>query len=408
MSLLLHGGVDADGMRIDVRTDPATGRITAVGVLEPHVDDAVADCAGMVVLPAPAEPHAHLDKALSAGVAPNPKGDLLGAIDAWHAHRVHLDEEEILGRARAAVHELVAHGATAVRSHADVGPGIELTAVRALVRLRQEVEGLVELQVVALAGIPLSEEPVQRLLRAAMEAGADVVGGCPHLDPDPEAAAAFAVGLARELGTPLDLHTDEQLDPSVRGLAHLAALTTGFPHGATASHCVSLGVQEPAEQDAVAEQVAAAGLAVVACPQTNLYLQARGARTAPARGLTAVRALMDAGATIAAGADNARDPFNAMGRCDPLETAALLVMAAHLTPHEAYERVSGAARAALGLEAVALREGAPAELLAVRGASLPDAMARASEHRHVVHRGRLVASTTVQSQLHPIRKAVLT
>ena len=41
---------------------------------------------------------------------------------------------------------------------------------------------------------------------------------------------------------------------------------------------------------------------------------------------------------VAAGADNIRDPFNPLGRTDPLETASLLAAAAHLTPAQALAR----------------------------------------------------------------------
>ena len=102
----------------------------------------------------------------------------------------------------------------------------------------------------------------------------------------------------------------------------------------TASHCVSLGMQPPARQHEVAEAVAAAGIAVVALPATNLYLQGRDHPQAMPRGLTAVRALRDAGVVVAAGADNLQDPFNPLGRACPFETAALMVLTAHLTPAE--------------------------------------------------------------------------
>ncbi len=58
------------------------------------------------------------------------------------------------------------------------------------------------------------------------------------------------------------------------------------------------------------------------------------------RGLTAVAALRDAGVPVAAGADNIRDPFNPLGRTDPLETASLLAAAAHLTPAQALAAVT--------------------------------------------------------------------
>ena len=67
---------------------------------------------------------------------------------------------------------------------------------------------------------------------------------------------------------------------------------TGFPHRVTASHCVSLAVQNVRTQQKVAEQVAEAGIAVVALPQTNLFLQGRDRPVATPRGLTAVRQAM--------------------------------------------------------------------------------------------------------------------
>ena len=164
-----------------------------------------------------------------------------------------------------------------------MGDGIGLTGVHALIALREELRraGLAELQLVAFASIPLSGPDgasTRRWLEAAMDAGCDVVGGCPHLDPDPPAATGAAFEVATRRARPIDLHTDEQLDPEALWLCDLVALVaaSGFAHGAVASHCVSLGVQDAARQAEVAQTVADAGVAVVTLPQTNLYLQARG------------------------------------------------------------------------------------------------------------------------------------
>src|SRR4030095_12834339 len=130
----------------------------------------------------------------------------------------------------------------------------------------------------------------------------------------------------------------------VRHLARVVADGALDGLRATASHCVSLGVQDETPQAVVPAELAAADVAVVTLPQTNLFLQARGTTTAPPRGLTALRPLLDAGVTVAGGADNMQDPFNIVGRGDPLETAALLVMAGHLTPAEAYHAVAAGTR----------------------------------------------------------------
>ncbi len=409
-TLLLRGGIGASGAPLEVRTDPRTGLIVKVGEsLPPIPGERVIDCTGMVLLEAPVEPHAHLDKALSAEAAPNPTGDLAGAVKAWRAYRPSLTKDDLKARARAAALELVAHGTTAIRSHVDVGDGIELRGLEALIEVRDELraEGLAALQLVALISPPTTGdagEAMRTMVREAMALGADVVGGAPHIDPDPATATRELVALAAELGAPVDLHVDETLSPGALWLRDFAAAVSEAGARipcATAGHCVSLGVQTPEVQSDVAGEVALNGINIVTLPQTNLYLQSRGIQQNPPRGLTAVQALREAGAVVAAGADNVRDPFNAVGRSDALETAALLVMAAHLSPAEAWEAVSAQGRRAMGLPAAPIEPGAPAEILAVRGQSLADAIARGSEDRVVVHRGALVSRTTVATRFEP-------
>ncbi|MCU1488044.1 MAG: hypothetical protein JWN67_4790 [Actinomycetia bacterium] len=397
--MILVGGRLADGTPADVRL--WGDRITEVGPDLDLRDDDIVDCAGMVVLDAPVEPHAHLDKAGTYAAAPNPTGELLGAVAAWRDVLAPRPATDVLAGARAALHDLVLHGATAVRTHVNVGPSSGLAPLDALLALREEVRDLVDVQVVVLPSSPLTGAAgaeSRLLLERGLAAGADVCGGAPYTDPDPVACTDLLVSMAREYEVPLDLHTDEVLEPHILHVRHLARIDP--PAGTTASHCVSLGVQPPAAQAAVAAELAAAGIAVVALPQTNLYLQARDRPTSPPRGLTAVRALLDAGVTVAAGGDNVRDPFNAVGRADPLETAALLVMVAHLTPAEAWHAVGTAGRRTLGLNPVEVAPGFPAELLCVEGANLADAIGRASERRTVVHRGRVVATTKVDRCLH--------
>jgi cytosine deaminase len=291
---------------------------------------------------------------------------------------------------------LAANGVTAIRTHVDVAADIGTLGIEALVKAREVVGHLADIQIVALVSPPISGPdggPNRDALAAAMAAGADLVGGVPHLEPDPRAAMAHVLELAVATERDVDLHMDETLDAGVLHLAELATMVDGFPHRVTASHCCSLGMQPAEVQAEVSAAVAAAGIAVVTLPQTNLFLQARGWATAPPRGLTAVRTLLDAGVTVAAGADNLQDPFNLVGRADPLETSALLVMAAHLTPAESFRAVAGASRAALGLAPVSIAPGSPAELMAVpRAATVREAMATAAEGRLVIHRGQRVAA----------------
>jgi cytosine deaminase len=389
---VLRGGVLGDGTSADVAV--VGGSIAAVGDVAARPGDEDVDVAGHVLLTAAVEPHAHLDKAFLAELLPNESGDLLGAIEAMILGRPHLDVAETVGRAERAARLLAANGFTAVRTHADTTMDHGLRSIEALAEVRRRVADVIDVEVVALCGWPVTGpggELQRALLRDALAIGADVVGGCPHLDDaGTRAATEVYLEIAAEHGRSVDLHTDETLDPSLDGLGDLAAAVTasGFALPVTASHCVSLGMKPEAEQRAIAEAVAAAGIAVVALPSTNLFLQGRGHQQAMPRGLTAVRALREAGVVVAAGADNLQDPFNPLGRGCPFETAGLMVWTAHLSPADAWAAVTEMASRATGRTPLAIAVGAPADLIAVPAASLREAIASGAPGRLVWHDGR--------------------
>lgn len=404
-----------DGAMVDLTV--VGGRIAAVTPAQPQPRPAPADTAredrldlqGWLLLPAMAEPHAHLDKALTAEMVPNPTGDLLGAIDAWVAAAAagRFTHEGTVARATAALELLAVHGVTAVRSHVNVTADVGARSVVAVREAAAAFEGLIDVQLVALCGTPLvgpEGAGTRAALAEALAVGVDLVGGCPHLDEHGDGPGVIKVCLdaAREAGLPVDLHVDETLDPGMLSLRDLAraVIDRGFEHRVTASHCVSLGMQPPDVQAAVAAEVAAAGISVVPLPQTNLFLQGRGHPAATPRGLTAIAALRRAGVVVAAGGDNVQDPFNLVGRSDPLETAALLVMAAHQLPDDAYDLVSNQVRRALGLEPVTIAVGDPADLVAIDAPSIRAAIADAPRSRRVFRRGRLIASCDQQLRLH--------
>jgi cytosine deaminase len=384
------------GRRVNVRV--LDGRVAAVGGdvgIEPGDD--VVDLAGYVLLPGLVEPHVHLDKAFTSGRTAPGSGDLPGAIAAWLGLREQLSTDDFAGRARRAALTYLANGATAIRAHTDVGAAIGITALDAVRTVRAELAGTVDIEIVAMANVPLTGLEGRdnvAALRDAIDAGADVVGGAPWLDPDPVAACQLLIDLAESAGRPVDLHVDETTDPAADTLSVLIDLVgRGFPHRVTASHAVSLASRPLASQQRIADGLAEAGVAVVTLPQTNLWLQGRDARPAARRGLTAVAELRAVGVTVAAGADNIRDPFNPLGRADPLETASLLAAAAHLPPSQALAAVSTDGWTALGRPPVALRPGSPAIFVAVAAADASDAVAGSPPDRIVIRGHRIVART---------------
>ncbi|MFF6811731.1 amidohydrolase family protein [Streptomyces sp. NPDC012403] len=370
--LLLCGARLTDGRTVDVRL--GGGRIEAVGTAGSLAADGTRACGtqvdltGYLLLPAPAEPHAHADTALSADDGP-----------------VSYDPRDVQRRATEAALLQLGHGATALRAHVRVGDVAGLGALTAVLRAERSLRGLAELTTVAVPRLLTGVAGAEGLavLRDAVKMGASVVGGCPDLDPDPTGYVEAVLEVASEHGCPVDLHTDAA-DPA--RLARFAAMAGGLRPGVALGPCGGLA-RLPAESAArTADRLAAAGVTVVCLPQG-------GCGTVDRRGTAPVRLLRSAGVRVAAGSGALRDVSNPVGRGDPLEAAYLLASRHGLSAEDAYAAVSASARAALGLPEVRVEAGFPAELLAVRGDGLSGALSLGYS-RVVVHGGRVVARTS--------------
>ncbi|MEU8889188.1 amidohydrolase family protein [Streptomyces sp. NPDC048442] len=368
-TLLLSGARLTDGRTVDVRL--SEGRIEAVGTagsLPAHTASRE-DLSGFLLLPAPAEPHAHSDTALTADA---------GGPVSYAA-------QDVQRRTTEAALLQLGHGATALRSHVRIGDVHGLGPMKAVLQSRRSLRGLVDLSAVAVPRLLTGVAGADGLamLRDAVKMGAAVVGGCPDLDPDPAGYVERVLEVAAEHGCPVDLHTDGD-DPA--RLARLAAMAGGLRPGVAIGPCGGLSRLPLEVATRAADQLAAAGVSVVCQPQG-------GCGGVDQRGVAPVRLLRAAGVRLAAGSGALRDLANPVGRGDPLEAAYLLASQSGMRPQDAYDTVATAAREAMGLPEVRLEAGFPAELVAVRGERLSGVLSLAYS-RIVVHRGRVVARTS--------------
>lgn len=379
-SILFTNAQLVDGTIVDVATD--NGLIAWIGPTNnsPVVCNQNVNLTSYVLTSSFVEPHAHLDKAFLADRISNPDGDLMGAIRGLEAVRSTITHNDIVERATRAVNLMSQNGVTSIRTHADTTISGGLSSVLALLEVKEKCTHFMDIQVAMLLEWPVTGvagKEHHALARDAISAGIDVVGGCPHLDPDPRGAVEFLLSLAVEAGLPLDLHADENMRSDSSDLEHLAdiAIRDNLSHQMNASHCVALSTRSETDIDHIAAKVGAAGITVTALPQTNLFLQERGRSTTPARALTPIHRLLRAGVCVAAGADNLQDPFNLIGRGDPLEIASLLMISAHVPATEALQMITTRAHQAIHGVKCALTVAQPANFVAIPATNLRESIA---------------------------------
>jgi cytosine deaminase len=283
----------------------------------------VLDLDGGLVLPAFIEAHLHLDKALiGVGSASN----LAEAIAESAEYKRTMTRDDLRARALSVIEREVLAGTTLIRVHTDVDPIIGLLGIEVLLELRAELSVLVELQIVAFPQEGVLRTPgTLSLLRAALELGADVLGGCLYNEEDVASSRRQLdelLALATEYAVPLDLHADLADDASdprflLAGYVAQRVMETGFPYRVTLGHVSSWAGLPPAELDALLVSVREAGVGVVALPATDMHLGGRRDAFAVRRGIAPVARIWAAGVDCACATNNVRNAFTPYGLSRP-------------------------------------------------------------------------------------------
>jgi cytosine deaminase len=359
------------------------------------------DLGGRLVTPPLVEPHIHLDAVLTVGQPrQNLTGSLFEGIAIWAERVKDLSVDDVKERVRKVLRWQVANGVQTVRSHVDVCDP-ELTALRALVELREEVRDMIGLQLVAfpqqgILGFPNGPD----LMRRAVELGADVVGGIPHYEltrEDGVASVEFALALADEHGLLVDIHCDETDDDHSRFVEVMAKETIrrGMSGRVTASHTTAMHSYNAAYAYRLINNIARAGLNMVTNPLDNAVLQGRFDIGPIRRGHTRVKQLQEAGVTVCIGHDSVMDPWYPLGYGDPLQAAFVLAHLGHMSGAEELPRlidmITVDPAKALALPENRLRPGDPADLVVFDAPTDVDALRLVARRTLVLRGGRVVA-----------------
>ena len=139
----------SNGSHVDVYLNEGTIEKVNAYDSASAIEMADIDANGQLLLPALAEPHAHLDKAFLAERIHNPTGDLMGAINAVHASAHTLTFDDIVERASRAIKIYVKNGVTRIRTHADTFDGSTLQ-VRALRQVANNFHDECDIEICAL------------------------------------------------------------------------------------------------------------------------------------------------------------------------------------------------------------------------------------------------------------------
>jgi cytosine deaminase len=390
------------GQAVDIGV--ADGCIAAIGERLDGRGDAEIDACGGLVTESFVDPHLHLCKVWTASMA----GD--AAMQAYHgagmAHaasaidlaakvKAQYHESWIGENARRAVALAALHGNFHIRALADVDTKARLEGVKALLGVRDEFKGVVDVQVVAFAQDGIVREPgAAALMTEAMRLGADVVGGIPWIeatDADQVEHVRFCFELAREFDKDVSMLLDDAGDARLRTLELMAraAIARGWEGRALAHHCRAMALYDEAYFRELVPLLKRARVAVVSDPHTG-PLHAR------------VRELLAAGVAVCLGQDDISDAYYPFGRNNMLEVAFLashlLWMTGKADIERLYDMITTAAATAMNIGKYGLAVGKPAHLVVLDASDVIEALRWHAPPAHVVSHGRVLDTAVLRRQ----------
>jgi cytosine deaminase len=372
------------------------GKISQIGSSLDQTAPQEIDAHGNLVTPSFVNPHMHLCKVWTLPMMSEDallayqKAGMSGAAAAialasevkksYHA-------SWIVKNARRAVALAALYGTTHMRAFADVDSKAKLEGVKALLAVRDEFRGIVELQVVAFAQDGIVKDPgTDELMRDAMRLGADVVGGIPWIERSSEdmmTHVKFCFDLAVEFGKDVSMLLDDSGDAELRTLEMMASETIkrGWQGRALAHHCRAMSAYPEAYMRDLLKTLNAAGISIVSNPHTG-PLHAK------------IPELLAAGINVCLGQDDISDAYYPYGRNNMLEVAFLashlLWMMSRSDMETLYDMITVNPAKALHIADFAIAVGAPANLVVLDQTDIADALRFHGRPRAVISHGLLV------------------
>jgi len=352
------------------------------------------DVGGRLVLPGFVETHIHLDKSCILDRCRTETGSLDDAIQAVATAKRAFTEEDVYARARRTLEKAILQGTTWMRTHVEIDPRIGLRSFEAIRKLKADYAWAIDLEICVFPQEGLLNDPgTDELLVQACRNGADLIGGCPYTDIDPNAQIARIFEIAREFDFDIDFHLDFDLDPSWMSLNEVCRQTIAHQWGGRVAigHVTKLSVLPPHDLAAVGKLLAESGVALTVLPATDLYLMGRDHNHNVPRGVTPAHRLLAHGAICSIATNNILNPFTPFGDCSLLRMANLYANIAQANLQEfsgCFDMVTTLPARLMNLTDYGIRVGNPADIVVLDSDNHISALAELAQPLFGFKRGR--------------------
>jgi len=393
--------------RHDALTDIGfeSGRIAAV---EPNLvcDAPSYDAEGCLCCGGLIETHIHLDKSRIIDRCAPETERMANAVKRVKEAKKTFTAEDVHARARETLENCIKHGATRMRTHVEVDPGIGMRGFEGAQALVDEYRWAIDIELCVFPQEGLTNNPgTDELLVEGLKRGAKVVGAAPGYDTDHAGQIKRVFELAREYGADIDMHLDFGNTPDELDAHLVCDLTEQYRLGGRVAigHATKLSTLDPAGQKAIARRLADAGVAVTILPATDLFLMGRDQHHNVRRGLVDANLFVEHGCNCSISTNNILNPFTPYGDCSLIRMANLHANVLQVSHDErlaeCFEMLTGRSARLMNCKEYGIAAGNPADVVIIDAQSPKQAVAELRQPLAVFKRGKRTV-TRARTELH--------
>ena len=343
-----------------------------IGVIAPKIfEEAITiyDANGNFVCSGFYESHIHLDKACILDRCKIEEGTLDEAVSETSKAKKKFTEQDVFKRASRVVEMAIKKGTMGLRTFVETDPKTGLRAFEAIKEVRDHYAFAIDIEICAFAQEGLTnEEETHRLLKKALENGADLVGGCPYKDENPDLHIEMIFDLAQEFDVNVDFHLDFDLDPNNSSIPKIAEETIrrNYQGRVSIGHVTKLSAMSKDQRQDMIFLLKNADVALTVLPATDVFLNGRDYDALIPRGMVNANELNQQGITTTIASNNILNAFTPYGDASLVRMANMYANIAQLSKDadikDVFEMITINAAKLLSKQTV-IKMGAPANFV---------------------------------------------
>jgi cytosine deaminase len=384
-------------------------RIVAI---EPQIssDARSIDIGGRLVTSGFVDTHIHLDKSCILDRCNSTRGDLAEAIGEAAKAKASFTPDDVNARAKRTLEKAILQGASHMRTHLEVDPGVGLRSLDGVLPLVREYAWAIDLEICVFPQEGLLNNPgTDELMVEALKRGCSVVGAAPYTDSDPHGQIDRVFEMAREFDVDIDMHLDFGSTADNMTFDHVCRRTDENRYGGRVAigHVTQATSLSTAGFEAMAKRLAGAGVALTVLPSTDLYLMGRGHthdHNAP-RGVVPAHKLLHHGVNCSLSTNNVLNPFTPFGDCSLIRMANLYAnicqVGAAADMEECFHMVTRRPAELMRISDYGLEVGKSADFVVLDASEPALAVAEVAPVLYAFKRGRMTVSREPAKLLRP-------